>query len=346
MGKFDRNINDLEQRASKWWPTFLAEKEASTSIIPLLLKTQDEFLSILNLSKEHPEQVFDILGASKFAPNLFLKHLAILADFGGEPIQRINSQFHSLFPETAVISANEFEFIWSESTYRYTFQALPYTGTLNNKKLNIDTTSLVNRSALDGLTRDMIMILLHGSTSTNPDTAEVLRRCEIGNLLGRPDELERYVKEKYIWVSRITGGAQANALGQVAQQHLCEFLSRELGSSYVVTPNGYIEGITQNDGRTHIRFDIVVGKNAHSAAVEVSFQVTTNSTIERKAGQAASRYRALKERGHHIAYVIDGAGNFQRRSAISTICANSDCTVAYTEEEFSVLLEFIKGVLG
>ncbi|GAI06341.1 unnamed protein product, partial [marine sediment metagenome] len=207
-------------------------------------------------------------------------------------------------------------------------------------------TSLANRSALDGLTKDMIMILLHGSTSMNTDTAEVLRKCEIGNLLGRPEELERYVKEKYIWVSRITGGAEANALGQVAQQHLCEFLSRELEPSYEVRPNGYISGITQNDGRTQIRFDIVVEKNTRAVAVEVSFQVTTNSTIERKAGQAASRYRTLKERGHQIAYVIDGAGNFQRRSAISNICANSDCTVAYTEEEFSVLLEFIKDVLG
>jgi len=120
MGKFDRYINGLEQRASKWWPSFLAEKEASTSIIPLLLRTQDEFLSILNLSKEHPEQVFDVLSASKFAPNVFLKHLAILAVFGGEPIQRMNSQFYSLFPKADVVSANEFEFIWAGSTYKFT----------------------------------------------------------------------------------------------------------------------------------------------------------------------------------------------------------------------------------
>ena len=120
----------------------------------------------------------------------------------------------------------------------------------------------------------------------------------------------------------------------------------KLGQGYLVHSPGHIDAITQNDGRTLITFDSVVHKAGRSVAVEVAFQVTTNSTIERKAGQAAARYGMLKQRGSHIAYVIDGAGNFQRRSAISTICANSDCTVAYTEQELSILLKFIRQVLG
>ncbi len=92
-------------------------------------------------------------------------------------------------------------------------------------------------------------------------------------------------------------------------------------------------------------FDIVVSKNNKHIGIEVSFQVTTNSTIERKSGQAADRYNLMHSNGYNIAYILDGAGNFQRRSAISTICANSDCTVAYSSEEFTILSNWLEEIL-
>jgi len=88
-------------------------------------------------------------------------------------------------------------------------------------------------------------------------------------------------------------------------------------------------------------FDIVVEKQDKKIGVEVSFQVTTNSTIERKAGQAADRMNLMHSNGYKIAYVLDGAGNFQRSSAISTICTSSDCTVAFSEQEFDILCQWI-----
>lgn len=74
--------------------------------------------------------------------------------------------------------------------------------------------------------------------------------------------------------------------------------------------------------------------------------MTTNSTIERKAGQAADRQRLIHECSHKIAYVIDGAGNFQRRSAISTICEHSDYTVTFKDEELDALADFLQGLEG
>ena len=88
-------------------------------------------------------------------------------------------------------------------------------------------------------------------------------------------------------------------------------------------------------------FDIVVEKGDEKVGIEVSFQVTTNSTIERKSGQAADRMNLMHSIGYKIAYVLDGAGNFQRSSAISTICENSDCTVAYSKQEFDTLSQWI-----
>ncbi len=42
------------------------------------------------------------------------------------------------------------------------------------------------------------------------------------------DELERFVRQRYIWVSRITGGATANTLGQLAQTYVKGYLEEKL----------------------------------------------------------------------------------------------------------------------
>lgn len=187
------------------------------------------------------------------------------------------------------------------------------------------------------------MLVLFGGLSSNlalPE--EVSERCSIGLLLGDRDAIERFIRPRYILVSRIIGGARANALGQAAQQHVLERLKRSL-DTWTFQPNGTIPGISQTGDQRDITFDIVARSPAGKYfAIEVSFQVTTNSTIERKSGQAKSRYEQLHAQGSQIAYVIDGSGNFERQSALETICAYSDCTVAFTEEELDVLVEFLR----
>lgn len=333
---YHRNIDDLETKAILWWPDHLNQANAAISVIPKLLKTQDDFLKIISLSKENPYQVFDLLIASKFPANLFLKHLCVLADYGGEPIQRLGRAFTHIFKSGK--EHHSITFAWNSNNYTYEFVSLPLRG-LGNKKLFIDGEGLVKAKPLTDLYKDMIVLLMFGSTSTVSVEAGLVA-CEIGTLLGKTEILEKYVKERYINVSRITGGATANSLGQLAQKEIVEHLSHSLSGSYSVISNGCIQldGYDKDGG---MPFDIVVKKGAKQAGIEVSFQVTTNSTIERKAGQAADRLNLMHSNGYHIAYVLDGAGNFQRRSAISTICANSDCTVAYSSQEFDVLLQWL-----
>ena len=90
-------------------------------------------------------------------------------------------------------------------------------------------------------------------------------------------------------------------------------------------------------------FDILVTNTdcKKSLGIEVSFQVTTNSTIERKANEAEKTYQLVKSVNNFLAYVIDGAGNFQRKSAIETLCRYSDCNVAYSDNELKLLSQFI-----
>jgi len=334
---FNKTIQELEANAIFWWPDFLSELEGNASIIPLLIKTQDKFLSLLTLSDKNPFKIFELIESSDFPANLFLKHLVVLTDFGGEQIQRLNRQFSSVFEKNK--KKYFFAFAWNEQKYDYYFNKLPITGNLDNKKLGIDGKSINHEQILNDLQKDLILILLFGANSINEITANNLSKCEIGSLLGQKETLERYVKEKYIWVSRITGGAQANTLGQVAQTYIVDYLKSKLNKSFSVTRNGAVK---VPGSKKNIPFDIVVKKGDKTVGIEVTFQVTTNSTIERKSGQAKARRDLMHKAGNYIAYIIDGAGNFQRKSAISTICSYSDCTVAYSQKEFDTLVRFIK----
>lgn len=337
---YNRDRRELEARACKWWPDQIVSLEAESSILPTLIRTQEKFLSILTLADaNHPESVFDVMRAAGFPANLFLKHLMVLTDFGSEPLQRINRDFSSYFPELKLVYAV------NGRTLEYPFTGLPVRGSLTNRKMRTDVESILTEEPLNAFYRDLITLLLFGSNALDDAMAEIFAKCTVGNLLGNAEELKKFIRQRYIFVSRITGGAQANGLGNAAQVYAERYLKEKLGPAYTVKSNGHIPGITQND-RTETTFDLSVEHEGRYVGVEISFQVTTNSTIERKAGQAQARYEAVSRTGNYIAYIIDGAGNFQRTSALTTICQYSHCTIAYTDREFDVLVQFIQEKIG
>ncbi len=339
MPNYARDIATLQSHAAMWWLENLKDENATISIIPRLLETQDDFISILQLSKNSPTQVFDLVKAAGFPANLFLKHLVVISDYGGEPIQRLGRSFTDIFREKNQLGKPGMDYVWRGRNYQYIFESMPVKG-LGNKKLDIDGKGLQLAKPFDGLKRDMTMILLYASTSDVSEHAG-LEVCLLGSLLGDEVALERHIKQRYISVSRIIGGAHANSLGQLAQSYIVKYLKEKLGNEFDITSNGSI--ILQDYGKsTGMPFDVIVTKEGKSVGIEVSFQVTTNSTIERKAGQAAARKTLVNAAGHKIAYVIDGSGNFQRSAAISTICQHSDCTVAYSDSEFDILADFLR----
>jgi len=344
MTVFNKDITALEKEAVKWWPQSLKKQTAEISVIPLLLSTQEKFIAILKLCNKHPLQIFDLLAASKFPANLFLKHLTVLADYGGETTKRLNENFKAVFGNEKTEAGKHFmDVMFQNITFRYEFEALPIKGTLSNSRMGIDGKNIAKELPLDPIKKDMIMLLMYGSTTLNLLGAD-LEKCEIGAFLGKDEELNMYIRQKYIWVSKITGGATANTQGQLAQTIVSNYLEKYLDKDYKVTKNGSIK-LNNYEKLSGMPFDIVIEKEQVFIGVEVSFQVTTNSVIERKAGQAKDRQKLMHDMGYKIAYVMDGAGNFQRRSAVSNICKFSDCTVAYSESEFGVLLEFIKQCL-
>lgn len=336
---YTRTVEELRDVASMFWPEELSERAATLSVIPTLLKTQEDFISILSVPVRNINGIFGVLENSTIPANLFLKHLVILADFGGEMLQRINSQFDQVFP------SGYLEYLWEDEKHIYEFSSLPLSGTLTNSKMGISGKKLFDEQPLTQLHKDVITILLVGSAATDETTSLILSKCEISDYLGKPDELAKYIKQRYIWVSRITGGSTSNNLGQIAQKFIQEYLDEYLNIDDVnIQSNGHIPGITHTaeGDRRLTTFDLVVSKNDRYVAIEISFQVTTNSVIERKAGQAQSRYDQVQSANHKIAYVLDGAGNFQRENALKTICSYSHCTVALSKSELDILCNFIR----
>lgn len=342
MNEFARTLSELRQSAVMFWPSELLQREAAASIIPLLIQTQDKFISLLDVSDAEPDTwKVTLAGSRGLTPNIFLKHLMVLSDISGERLRRLN--FRRIFPDGAM------EYIWQQKTYIYHFKAITRErgDRVSNQNLFVDGPGLVVEHPLDSRMEDIIMLVLHGQASIDVKGAadrlpeEIRSKCLIGSLIGKSDELKQFVKERYIWVSRITGGATANAMGQMAQNYVLETLKERLPTWHIYRDRT-IPGISHNQGVTETHFDIVAQSPGNKyVAIEVCFQVTTNSVIERKAGQAEARAAMLRNAGHRIAYVIDGAGNFERSAALNTICANSDCTVAFSADEMQVLASFL-----
>lgn len=330
-----RKIEELEANALKFWPEKIAELERNSSIIPILIETQDKFISLLNIANADPFAWKAVLEKSKeLTANLLLKHLIVLSDIGGEKLMRFKRELPNLFKK------NKMEFVWNGKKYSYNFQTLTEKPDWNNKNLFVDGIGLSKAQSLIPIIEDIANLILFGGGAISENLpSDIELKCTIGTLIGQTQELETFVKQRYIWVSRITGGATANSLGNLAQKYVIDYLKNKLPKwdfSKKQIPN-----ISQNK-RTPLKFDIVAqSPKGNYCGIEISFQVTTNSTIERKAGQAQNRQEILHRSGHKVAYIIDGAGNFQRSSALQSICQFSDCTVTFKDSELDKLAKFM-----
>lgn len=327
MSKYKRSLVELQEKAVLNWPKELLDKAGEASILPLLLKTQDKFISILTLADSEPESWQKLVDLSLDMPgNLFLKHLMVLSDLGGESLNKYP-------PITKYFKNNQMDYIWKTKKYSYQFKVVFKKVPLTNSSLKVDGKSLVKGFPLNDKMKDVVMLILYGATALNinlPDSEKFM----IGSLLGKSDEIQNFVKQNYIRVSRQISGATSTKLGSLAEDFVIRVLKEELPTCKI-NPFKQIEGTT---------FDIVVSTpNNKLFGIEVSFQYTTNSTIERKAREAKDLAKLLHNAGHFICHVIDGAGNINiRENAVSTICSSSDCTVAFSKEEIQLLANFIR----
>jgi hypothetical protein len=137
---YHRTFEDLEKKAVKWWPKEMEQIVAAESVIPKLLATQDQFISILKLSGNTPHQIFEVLQASQMPANLFLKHLVILADYGGELMKRLGREFKDVFVIDPNTGRATMHYGFRNRKETYEFQSLPVRGLGNTNTSSLTST--------------------------------------------------------------------------------------------------------------------------------------------------------------------------------------------------------------
>jgi hypothetical protein len=335
---YKRNLKQLTQHASLHWTEELNVAASKETLLFDLLTTQDAFISILKVASKNPFSWLKILEETEtLTLPLFTKHLMMLCDLGGETLNKI-LPISEYFPKESI------EFEWNNSIVEHSFLKINQVKSLTNDSLKV-TKKTINSPPKVELLVDLCMILLYGSQSINSLLpSEYATKAIIGKLLGNSEAIDSFFKENYIKVSTQIRGAQSNALGHFAQNFVFQELVNNLPDDWAVKLEGSLTGVQHiEEGTDETNFDITVNSPAGvQFGVEVSFQVTTNSTIERKARDSSAIMERVNKLGHFICYVLDGAGNINvRKKAIETICSHSNCTVALSKTEIQVLSSFM-----
>ncbi|MGB5158362.1 hypothetical protein [Desulfobacterium sp. N47] len=115
--KKQKTVDELKENAIIFWPIEICKKEQSTSVIPLLLKSHEKFISILHLSDSDPMAWKQIVDKVEDMPsNLFLKHLCVLSDIGGEKLMRFRSELPT------ILDNNELIFNWKNKQHKVSIE--------------------------------------------------------------------------------------------------------------------------------------------------------------------------------------------------------------------------------
>ena len=144
-------------------------------------------------------------------------------------------------------------------------------------------------------------------------------------------------------MSRQVAGATSNDLGHLAQDYVLNHLKDLLPSNWELLKDSSLPKVSHTQDQRETNFDIVVRSPQNQyCGIEVSFQVTTNSVIERKARESSSLLASAHSENHKICYVIDGVGNIEiRKSAINILLENSDFISTMSPESIQKLAEFL-----
>lgn len=336
MTTLDEEFAKLYATAVLRWPEDVAKENTESSSLSKLLDTQEKFLAILTAGSSSPSSWKSVLQESDMSPNLFLKHLMIISDYGGEPLKRLYGDFRTFFENE---DSTHLSILFREETVKYNFKSLHNTKVSNNK-LKVDGKGLAQVIEITPLIEDVCMLLLFANQSQNVISDE-FEDCIVGTFIGKAEELREYAVSRYISVSSQMKGAKANSMGQILQVNIVKRLQKALGDSFKVKSNHLFE-FSHNGISFREPFDIVVSNDDFCIGIELSFQVTTNSTIERKGSQARERMETMHNNSKQISYIVDGAGNFERKQAIMKILAYSDVTVAASDKGINELVSYIQ----
>lgn len=331
----EEEIRRIQENGFWFWSETVAPTKALDPEVDLLRKTREQFQTIL-ANSNHNTLLNNILNAEPpLKPAVALKHAMIASDVGAELLDRAKDfiAFHKIKALTVSL-ARERPKLHPLKTLGSTF-----TRRLGNKEIV---------RANPDLLADLALLVLLGSQINELKRFPSFKRCCLGEICGNPDSLKGYFAQLYLEVSRQIAGKQTAKSGGPPQDLVKRHIEKRFVKSGRVRlrPDRRVPNFTGGRKR---QFDLVVEITTPKdvtvyAAIEVAFQETTNSVIERKAREAVTVFRSLKSEGNFLCYVVDGAGYFARPKALADIIENSHRRFTFRESELDALCDFIQEI--
>ncbi|MGE8052887.1 hypothetical protein ACQKOD_02785 [Bacillus mycoides] len=327
----NKNFENYLQETSWFWSEELVGQQNEQNLV-------NELLSISHLIQQtllnsSATNLIDSLknlqyeDGTRVPKSLILKSLMILLDVSAEILDRV-----ALYCRHNNIS------MLTTSTVPY---ALKKFGPDFNKGLSNDNIyKLAN--ADDDFFEDVLTLMLYAYDSQEFNQFITFSKFKLATLVGNPTALTTFYLNRTIENSSQIKQMKAVVFGNSLQTNIKNQILDALRTYGVheAPANRYIDGK---------QFDLVLRKPDENltpeqwkwAIIEVAFQETTNSVIERKASQAKLIYKTLEDTNHKLIYLIDGAGFVKRNKVTSTIYENTHFTTTANPDHFNELLDFL-----
>lgn len=342
-------LSELEERAEKWWPDEIESEIVEKSPKSFLEETFEEFREQTITANTVDELIDNFQSTDAGSINLFLKHMMLILDVSGEKLQRVYRDRDVVFDtdrsgkyKLDVLYEGEEEEIYIDFDYA-----------LSNKRLCVGKGGLTESVNKDGVyngdgkrgniedIKRAVRLLCYGVYVKDSNAASILESFNFIDYIGDSDNFDKLARGRHIAVSSIMKGSEAEAKGRSVQRYVKNYIQDKIDDpdnilEYSEDKKRYISG-------EEIKSDVeVYNKNTNQlVSIEVSFQITTNSTIERKGNEAPERLRTLESIDSYAAYVVDGEGNFERNNAISRIRDDCHCLTTFSDEELDRLASFV-----
>lgn len=344
--KVEAHFKLLQRSAYLFWSDEIVVPTATEGLLRDLKETKGVFIRIL--SESTPENIVsNLMSPEKYddrlPPNqlrgLIVKHCMLFTDIGMELIKRAKKYVSDK-------GITHFHIRDGKRVTEYRIKSLHEMGVTN---------PIIYVGRDRDLLEDILVLLCYGSQIEEIDEFLSYKRCKIAKMAGKVDEIANHLNNLYLSVNRQIGGARAVDAGNAPLAIVVKAIEnyfKELGKSDEIefVSGGRIPGLRTQSAKVDTQFDLVIKISCESSkskymAVEVAFQETTNSTIERKGGQALGRFEAVKDYGAYIGYVIDGIGCFERATGFVKKCIKySDIVVTLKPNMLKALCDFINNV--
>ena len=307
------SITDEIITTGKWFWSDDFITANTNKLLALLQNSYEEFINIISSTKR--DKLVEKLMSMNVPRAVLMKHIMIFLDTSAETLDRCAMYICIMKYEQLTLP---------EEVIKFNVLGEKFNRGLSNANIG---------KANDNLVRDLINILVFASESLEFGQFESFKKCNLAKLAGDNDKIT-----KHLFFLPLNSSTQIKQLRAVDFGHQLELYIKK-----ALNPLIDELGVTKTSRYNDQSFDLVLKKGNRYVIIEIAFQETTNSTLERKGKQAKNGlYESINKNGDKLIYVIDGAGYFKRKRALEDLITYSHLACNVSESGLAKLRHFLE----